>query len=117
MERDNWWLSAYRLLGPNRLGPRTPCEFSRLLCCDVLCSVVFCCFALSALSSLAFRAVPERGAVSCCEPSLVYFQSGDVNAAQQLVIGSLLARDWPALVAVEAFVDTARGGGEGEEPL
>lgn len=40
-----------------------------------------------------------------------------MNAAQQLVIGSLLARDWPALVAVEAFVDTARGGGEGEEPL
>lgn len=26
-------------------------------------------------------------------------------------MGGLLARDWLALVAVEAFVDTARGGG------
>lgn len=34
-----------------------------------------------------------------------------MSTAQQLVIGSLLARDWLALVAVEAFVDTAMGGG------
>lgn len=34
-----------------------------------------------------------------------------MNAAQHFVMGGLLARDWLALVAVEAFVDTARGGG------
>lgn len=36
-----------------------------------------------------------------------------MSAAQQLVIGNLLARDWLALVAVDAFVDTAKGGGKG----
>lgn len=50
----------------------------------------------------------ERGAVSRCEPSLVYFQSGDVNAAP-LVTGTP-ARDWLTLVAVAAFVDKAREG-------
>lgn len=86
---------------------------SRIYC------VVLCCVASLRLElfphlllpSLKFRVVRERAAVSCCEPSLVYFQSGDVSAAQQLVIARLLGRDWLALVAVEAFVDSARGGG------
>lgn len=70
MERDNWWLPAYRLLGPNRLGPRTPCEFSRLLCCDVLCCVVLLRLERSFVSRIPGSTWTRRGLMLRAVPCL-----------------------------------------------